>query len=356
MKRYYLLLLFLLLPFLSIAQNNNCNQPIADFLYQQQLSNVTQRSNDAEKLNRAKWVINNYCLSSFQVKGLAETFRGDDARLEFAKLAYNRVVDKHDFYEVYNAFAYFSTVFRLHDFVLEQRNTSSPTNPTTNPIIDFPNLIYPDYAGYQGLTNCGMPIDDHDFNLLTQDLFRLTAQTGRLNRLNTIASNYCLSTEQAMKFASLLDNEDNRLLFLKQAYNRVFDLGNYRQAAQLFRNRTLQDQFVVFINSRTSTSNFDSQVQLCEVSTNDYNEIKTRIGNLSFDNEKLNTIKSIMRVKRCFTVEQVKGLVPLFGFTSVEFVKFSYDYIKDVDNFYKLTDVFTFSSDKEEILKFIETK
>jgi len=361
MKKQYLLILFLslLLPLISIAQNNTCNQPIADFLYQQQLNKVTQPSNDAERLNRARLVVNNYCLSSFQVKGLAETFRGDDARLEFARLAYIRVFDKQNFYEVYNAFAYFSTVFRLHDFVLEQRNDiSNPsiTSPTTNPNTNFPNLIYPNYVGYQGVSNCGMPIDDHDFNLLAQDLLRLTAETGRLNRLNTIGSNYCLSTEQAMKFASLLENEDNRLLFLKNTYNSVFDLGNYRQAGQLFRSRTIQDQFIIFINSRTDRNNFDSQVQLCQISATDYNEIKTRISTISFDNEKLNTIKSIMRVKRCFTVEQIKDLAPLFGFTTIEFVKFAYDYTKDVDNFYKLTDVFTFSSDKEEILNFIETK
>jgi hypothetical protein len=365
MKKKYLLILFLsfLLPLASVAQNNNCNQPIADFLYQQQLSKVTQSFNDAERLNRAKLAIDNYCLSSFQIKGLAETFRDDDARLEFAKLAYIRVFDKQNFYEVYNAFAYFSTVFRLHDFVLEQRNgisnpliTSPTNNPNSNP--NFPNLIYPNYAGYQGASNCGMPMDDHDFNLLAQDVLRLTAETGRLNRLSTIGSNYCLSTEQAMKFASLLENEDNRLLFLKNAYNRVFDLGNYRQAGQLFRNRTTQDQFIIFMNSRTNIGTLNNQGQLCEVNASDYNEIKIRVGKISFDNERLNTIKSIMRVKKCFTVEQVKDLAPLFRFTSgrVEFVKFAYDYTKDVDNFYKLTDVFTFSSDKAEILNFIETK
>ncbi len=351
------------LPYLSEAQN--CNQPVADYLYQQYRNQVAQPFSDAAKLDRVRVILNNNCFSSLQIKGLAEVFRDDDARLEFAQLAYARVFDPQDFYEVYNSFAYFSTVFRLHDHVLARRGGASnnPSNPNpSNPPqntgnLNFPNLIYPSLEGYNGPNNCNFPMNTHDFTLMAQDVVRLGAETARLNRLNTVGNNYCLSTEQAMKFASLLESEENRLFFLKNSFTRIFDIANYGQAVQLFGTANYRTQFMVFINSRPNM-NPSQQDTFCEVNTSDYSDIKRRLSAVSFDNEKINLAKSILRTKRCFTTDQIAGLATLFSFSSsrVDFVKFAYDYTKDVDNYYKLTDVFSFSSDKNEILEFIESK
>lgn len=363
-QRYFSLCLVILatLQLLS-AQNNNCPQPISDFVFQQQRSRVAQPFNENERLSRATQVINMHCLSSVQVRGLAETFRDDDARLEFAKAAYLRVFDVANFYEVYNAFSYFSTVFRLHDFVLLQRggaiNTPNNPNPST-PLVNFPNLMYPSYEGYVGRRNCNLPMNPHDFNLMAQEIVSMNVEATRLSRLNTVATNYCLSVEQAMKFASLLDSEDNRFIFLRNAFNRIFDVGNYTQATQVFRNRPNQEQWLVYLRGQGIDVNNPTGTQepVCEVTAEDFNDINNRLRNISFDSERLSTAKSILRIKRCFTTSQIMQLGKHFRFRNsvMDFVKFAYDFTIDVSEYYKVADVFTFSSDKEELMKFIETK
>ncbi len=362
MQRYFLLFICLFATIqLLFAQNNNCSQPIADFVFQQQRTRVAQPFNEAERLSRAIQVINMHCLSSVQVRSLAETFRDDDARLEFAKAAYLRVFDVANFYEVYNAFSYFSTVFRLHDFVLLQRGglVSTPNNPSA-PVINFPNLIYPNYEGYVGRRNCNLPMNPHEFNLMAQEIVSINVETTRLNRLNTVANNYCLSVEQAMKFSSLLDNEDNRFIFLKNAFNRIFDVGNYTQATQVFRNRPNQEQWLIYLRGQGINTNNPTGTQepICEVTSDDFNDISNRIRNISFDSERLSTAKSILRIKKCFTTAQIMQLGKHFRFknSTMDFVKFAYDFTIDVSEYYKVADIFTFSSDKEELMKFIETK
>ncbi len=360
-QRYFLLFLVLLATVsLLTAQNNNCPQPISDFVFQQQRSRVAQPFNENERLDRATQVINMHCLSALQVRSLAETFRDDDARLEFAKAAYLRVFDVANFYEVYNAFSYFSTVFRLHDFVLLQRGGTTNTPNTSTPIVNFPNLMYPSYEGYVGRRNCNLPMNPHDFNLMAQEIIVINVEATRLNRLNTVAANYCLSAAQAMKFASLLDQDDNRFIFLRNATNRIFDVGNYTQATQVFRARPNQEQWLTYLRGLGIDTNNPANTQMttCEVSAEDFNDINSRIRNISFDSERLSTAKSILRIKKCFTTAQIIELGKHFRFRSsaMDFAKFAYDFTIDVDEYYKVADLFTFSSDKEELMQFIASR
>jgi hypothetical protein len=69
----------------------------------------------SEKILRAKEMTRVHWLSSLQVKAVASRLPDDAARLDFALAAYPRTLDPENFYEVYDAFASFSKVFRLHD-------------------------------------------------------------------------------------------------------------------------------------------------------------------------------------------------------------------------------------------------
>jgi hypothetical protein len=81
----------------------------------EKLGAMDSTSQPSEKILSAREMIRGHWLSSLQVKAIAARLPDDAARLDFAVAAYPRTLDPENFYEVYDAFASFSKVFRLHD-------------------------------------------------------------------------------------------------------------------------------------------------------------------------------------------------------------------------------------------------
>ncbi|GAB4397610.1 MAG: hypothetical protein OHK0053_14450 [Microscillaceae bacterium] len=361
-----------------MAQVRPCGQPIADYLFQQRRSNVNQPVADAQKLIRAKKAVEENCLTSVQIRDLAQLFQSEEARLDFARHAFFYAFDQDNYYEVYNAFARFSNAFRLHDYVLSQRNTvfnptpNNPSNPSFPPVSNpLPNLIfpaydYPNYYGYTGPQNCNFPMSDYDFYQVAQEVQQLPNENARQNRLSSLAGQSCMVTEQAMKLASMLQSENNRMIFLKMAWPRIYDAAHFIRADQLFSQPASQQGFRTFVQSQTGnnfpntpTTNPNNPPNAgCVVSAAEFNDIKTRIGNEISNSTRLSTAKTIIQVKQCFTSAQILELLGLFPFSSskMELAKFAYDFTVDKDRYYTLSDAFSFSSDREELMRFINSK
>ncbi|MFN4121840.1 MAG: DUF4476 domain-containing protein [Flavobacteriales bacterium] len=88
---------------------------------------------------------------------------------------------------------------------------------------------------------------------------------------------------------------------------------------------------------------------------NDFNAAKNSIKKSSFEDDKLNTAKQIVRVN-CITTEQVKELIKLMSFeeSKLDFAKFAYSRTYDLGNYFQVNEAFTFSSSEEQISEFIE--
>jgi hypothetical protein len=358
MKRIYLAFVGFMMS-LAFVWAQNCTQPMANFSFQQQKNNINNQPNESQRLMLAKQLLDGNCLASSQIKEICELLSNDFNKLDFAKSAYNRTTDRANFYEVYNAFSYFSTVFILHDYVVEQRgggnttpvNPVNPVNPTTS--VTFPNLNYPSHMGYNGARKCDFPLADNAFMPLATDIRNQANDTDRMNKLDQYTNSYCMTTGQIMRFATLLTEDSNRLNFLKKAYARVFDLTNYNQAGQVLQFVQSQNNFMTFLNSNSSVS-----TPTCVVTVADMTDMKTRVQKEAFDNTKVNTAKTIARVKKCFTCAQVKDIVTWFTYSDskMNIAQFMWDFTTDRENFYIVADSFTFSSDKDKLMKFIESK
>ena len=76
----------------------------------------------------------------------------------------------------------------------------------------------------------------------------------------------------------------------------------------------------------------------------------------SFNSTKVTLAKQILRSKQCFTTVQIREMLKLFSFddSRLEMAKFAWEFTTDRDNYYQVADVFTFSSSKEELMKFLE--
>lgn len=93
------------------------------------------------------------------------------------------------------------------------------------------------------------------------------------------------------------------------------------------------------------------------MSSTEFADAKQGIGSKSFEDSKMTTAKQVGR-DRCFTTEQVKGIMGLFSFedSKLEFAKYAYERTYDIGNYYKLNDAFTFSSSIEELNSYIQSR
>lgn len=87
----------------------------------------------------------------------------------------------------------------------------------------------------------------------------------------------------------------------------------------------------------------------------DFAAAKKTITQSSFDDTKLTTAKSIVS-NNCVSTEQVVQLCNLFSFedNKLAFAKYAYKYTTDPRNYFKVNDVFSFSSNKEELSEYIQ--
>jgi hypothetical protein len=87
----------------------------------------------------------------------------------------------------------------------------------------------------------------------------------------------------------------------------------------------------------------------------EFDDAKKSIESKGFEESKMTMAKQIGR-DRCFTVDQVKGIMTTFGFedTKLDFAKFAYDRTYDIGNYYKVNDSFSFESSIDELNSYIQ--
>ena len=369
MKKIYLVILAALGLHISIF-TQNCTTPISNSLFQQRLNQINATFDATSRYNQARNLAQANCLNSWQVKQVALALNSDFDKLEFCKIAYANTTDKDNFYDVYDVFAFFSTVFRLHDFLTQARQqilqpvtpnlpiyTGSNTAIIQNNMIVYPPLPYPEVNGYIGITQCNMPVSDAIVNGHVQHMLisNMTAQE-RLDYTRTIINANCFTTAQIMRLATVFSMETMRLDVIKQGIQRVYDKGNYEYAKFVLTSQPLINDF---LNALYGTQVVTPPIVVqptCTVSNTDYSQIKSSIEKERFASTKVNVAKQALQAKKCFTVEQIIGILQLFTFedNKLDLAKFAYVYCIDKENYYRVNDVFTFSTSKDELNRFLQ--
>lgn len=359
MKAKILLILFILPVLFTFGQRpQRCSVALPDPVFKQKRQSVVVQPTDEKKLDAALSVASNNCLSVEQVKAIADLFLDDYNRLEFAEAAWHNTVDRENFYYVYDAFAYFSTVFMLHDYVKSVEGQPTDYLPPYDPplSLNFPAFDYPSYENYRGRSNCNYPIREDDFLRLARQVMANKSEVNRGTMLDEITRNNCLSVAQAMKFSSFLQSEENRLSFFHQAIPAIFDLGNLQYGAQMFAHIPNKGKYNNMINQPMPPQPPNGQP--CMISNQEFAQILISIKKESFNNTKLVLARQILRSKQCFTTQQVIQIAKLFSFDDarLEIAKFAWDYTIDRDNYYQVADVFSYKSHKDELMKFLDRK
>lgn len=110
-------------------------------------------------------------------------------------------------------------------------------------------------------------------------------------------------------------------------------------------------------NSNSNTnSNTNSNNNNCRwaMKPGDFSAAKKTITESSFDDTKLSTAKSIVSAN-CLSTDQVVEICKLFSFeeSKLEFAKFAYKFTTDPKNYFKVNNVFSFSTSKEDLNSYI---
>lgn len=90
------------------------------------------------------------------------------------------------------------------------------------------------------------------------------------------------------------------------------------------------------------------------MSSTDFSAAKNTIDESSFDETKLSTAKSIVS-SNCLTSDQIVQVCQMFSFedNKLDFAKFAYRYCTDPRNYFKVNNVFSFSTSKEALNRHI---
>lgn len=78
---------------------------------------VNNRNFESSNSAVVKTAIDNNILSSEQVKELLKFFTFEDTKLEIAKYSYKKVCDKNNFFKVYDAFDFESSITELKNYI-----------------------------------------------------------------------------------------------------------------------------------------------------------------------------------------------------------------------------------------------
>ncbi len=357
------LVVFLLLTAFTVflyAQEKNCNYPLSSPQFQQKFAQIKSKP-ESGKLQFAKQVVKSYCFSSNQIKEIASLFENDYDRYEFAKAAYHSTFDKENFYDVYDAFIYYSVVFRLHDYVKKLDDSGNNQDTESNNIlnIEFPNYNYPPFSRYQGNKNCTNLIKSNNFNLIAKKVNSANSENEKYTNAIRLIKGKCMPTAYLMKIASLFTSEENRFKFAKAVVSSVYDLDNYVEMKQIFNTPRARSEFMNFLGNLNTTSNNSSSSNSCKVSNNEYQNIIISIKNEKFNFAKVKTAKHLIQTKKCFTALQIKGIVELFDFESsrIDLAKHAYDFtINQSDYYTTVSQVLGFANSKKQLLDYINNK
>jgi hypothetical protein len=329
------------------CQNGPLNRQT--FLQQKRAVGALQQAGD--KLEQAKSVALGFCLSSDQVREIAELFDNDFDRLEFTKEAWHTVFDKEQYLTVMDAFIQASAMFQLYQHIQAEQQAPMP-GTVPSPI---PTVAYPDAQAYTGNTGCQSPASDVNFDIAFLQIAEQADDQARMNNARMHWQNNCFSVTQIMKFALEFKQEGARFQFLKNVSSKVYDTGNLNFAVQVLPSDNLKKEWYQWLSGQQSTTPAAAGETTCSVTEDSMGKILNSLRQQGVNSSRTNLAKQQIRVHKCFTAQQVKRIVATLSVESsrLEVMKFAFEYTVDPAEYLNILDVLTVQSSRDEVAKMV---
>ncbi|CAL2084102.1 conserved exported hypothetical protein [Tenacibaculum sp. 190524A05c] len=269
-------------------------------------------------------------------------FSSDRRKYRICVNAYPRVIDKRNFFQVYDLFNSFSFAMKLY------HNTQA--NQSAISQINYPNADY-----YHGLTTnaCNRPMADFQFRNMYNEV--RNRRNYNIRSIKQFISNNCLSTRQIMKLTETLQSDRDRFELLQFAFPYSYDLENFYYTEQLINDNFLKQRLIRFIDREIAQMNNNSGFNNCRpLSQSEYDYVLKSIQDERFSKERLKLAKQHIE-RNCFSIQRIRAIVKEFSFDKdkLELLKLSYQNCPNKDEFYKLKETLSFSRHKREFDQFL---
>jgi len=96
---------------------SNFGRTLSDVEYNQLLHNINRESSESNMMKSATLIVNTNYLTSEQVREMLHLFRYENNKLSLAELAYDKTVDKRNYFIVNDEFSYSSSKDELARFI-----------------------------------------------------------------------------------------------------------------------------------------------------------------------------------------------------------------------------------------------
>lgn len=207
-----------------------CAQSIDSRTFGQNLQQMRVIPNDAQRLTRALNFVQVYCLHSGQVFDLAAIFRDDHFRFDVIAAAYPNMTDQDNRYMLLDAFAQFSSAFRMHDymdFIDRQRNRPYQWTPIQLQPVQRPVPLQP--------VPVPIPIQEPQCFVTDQEMSEVRGSIKATSFDSSmmeqakmlLRAKLCYSSQQIASIVSLFSFASSQVEVAKFAYDFCIDPDNY---------------------------------------------------------------------------------------------------------------------------------
>lgn len=203
---------------------------------------------------------------------------------------------------------------------------------------------------------------------MCQSISRESFDNDRLDLAMLIvkSSNKLFKTSQIREMVRCFSSSSSKLKFFKFAYDYCVDPSNYYECVNDLSFNSDKENLLAFLNSRPQPNLHQPQLippgvphapMVC--TSEEVNDMCQSISREPFDDNRLDLAKLIVKSSnKMFTASQIKQMARCFSFDNakVKFLEFAYDYCVDPNNYYECVNVLTFSSGKDELMRFLNSR
>lgn len=305
---------------------------------------LQKRSRDF-KVKRAIAFVSSNRLYVSELITVCNYFQKEKSKYKISLNAYKNIIDKRNFFEVYNVFNSFSTAIQLY------HNTQARNKIKTEVEV----IQYPTFYNYKGALNshCQQPISEYDFNRIKNSVINIQNEAIKNEQLKRVMQNNCFTTQQVMQLTALFTTSNSRFNFLRGVVSYTIDLENLFYTKQLIKGTYEKQRLHDFINEQIVL--LTSEINDCRtLSTNEFTYVLQTIKDQSFSKDKKKITKQQL-AKNCFNIQQLKTIVEQFSFDKdrLEILKYGYQYVDEASTFYTLRVLLKFRSYKKEFDEFL---
>jgi len=418
MKKNFTILMALIV--LSVFQNASAqnNQWSAIDKFRNCMTSIQSTNDELTRFNYAM----NYFLTEhatiIQLQDACHYLYSDQKKYELGVAAYPNIIDKDNFFNIYDAFTKFSWAIKLyHNTQEKQQLTALETNYQLNVEqdnsaiydlliqkgdlllseneFDDAILIYQQALEIKPSDQAAIAKIDH-VEAIKQELSAILEAESQLNsQFDALIHNgdVFLSANQVVdanimyeQAMALKPGDESVYLRIKEANNwktevsgmveeenqkrsqydflmqkgEIFVSSNkfddaisvYQQASTIFPEE--QMPYIKIEEANRLKQELANANSVCITGESEFKSILTSIDDQTFADDQIEMAKKYIQ-KKCFTIEQMKAIIPIFSMDDdkLEMIKYMYDYSYQQNRFYEFRGLLTFNSTQKELDEFL---